>query len=448
MAVWAEPTRRPRGGRRRAAGRVAVVPINPKPGARARPHLVSDSQPRLLLHRPGSGSACRALARPAHAVDIACRARRRSRRPSRRSARRSSSTPRAPPARPRARCCRAGRSPPTSTRSPTPGSGPAADVVAHALPLFHVHGLVLGMLGPLRRGGAAHPPRPLLRPRPSAAALRGRGDDAVRRADDVPPARRRGRAGRRAGARRWARRGCSSPARPRCRPASTSASSASPASGVVERYGMTETLMNTAVRADGDARARATSGRRWPASSCGCVDDDGEPIDAADDETIGEIEVRGPNLFLRLPQPARRDRRGACATGGFATGDLATRDADGTMRHRRPPRHRPDQERRLQDRRRRDRGRAARASGGGRGRRHRRARRRPRRAGRRLGGRCARARRRARAELLDHVAELLAPHKRPREVRFLDELPRNAMGKVQKRELRQAEAAPRPDPPG
>src|SRR6185436_13420194 len=29
------------------------------------------------------------------------------------------------------------------------------DVVAHALPLFHVHGLVLGILGPLRRGGAA-----------------------------------------------------------------------------------------------------------------------------------------------------------------------------------------------------------------------------------------------------------------------------------------------------
>src|SRR4051795_12805842 len=29
------------------------------------------------------------------------------------------------------------------------------DVVAHALPLFHVHGLILGMLGPLRRGGGA-----------------------------------------------------------------------------------------------------------------------------------------------------------------------------------------------------------------------------------------------------------------------------------------------------
>ena len=29
------------------------------------------------------------------------------------------------------------------------------DVVAHGLPLFHVHGLILGVLGPLRRGGSA-----------------------------------------------------------------------------------------------------------------------------------------------------------------------------------------------------------------------------------------------------------------------------------------------------
>ena len=32
----------------------------------------------------------------------------------------------------------------------------ADDLLAHALPLFHVHGLVLGVLGPLRRGGTLH----------------------------------------------------------------------------------------------------------------------------------------------------------------------------------------------------------------------------------------------------------------------------------------------------
>ena len=34
------------------------------------------------------------------------------------------------------------------------------DVLAHALPLFHVHGLILGILGPLRLGGTVHHPGP------------------------------------------------------------------------------------------------------------------------------------------------------------------------------------------------------------------------------------------------------------------------------------------------
>jgi malonyl-CoA/methylmalonyl-CoA synthetase len=38
-------------------------------------------------------------------------------------------------------------------------------------------------------------------------------------------------------------------------------------------------------------------------------------------------------------------------------------------------------------------------------------------------------------ELMDHVAALLAVHKRPREVRLLDALPRNELGKVLKKQL-------------
>jgi len=38
-------------------------------------------------------------------------------------------------------------------------------------------------------------------------------------------------------------------------------------------------------------------------------------------------------------------------------------------------------------------------------------------------------------ELAEHVARLLAPHKRPRAVRLVPELPRNAMGKVLKKQL-------------
>jgi fatty acid CoA ligase FadD36 len=37
--------------------------------------------------------------------------------------------------------------------------------------------------------------------------------------------------------------------------------------------------------------------------------------------------------------------------------------------------------------------------------------------------------------LIDYVAQQLSVHKRPREVRVVDELPRNAMGKVLKKKL-------------
>jgi malonyl-CoA/methylmalonyl-CoA synthetase len=37
--------------------------------------------------------------------------------------------------------------------------------------------------------------------------------------------------------------------------------------------------------------------------------------------------------------------------------------------------------------------------------------------------------------LVDHVASQLAPHKRPRVITRIDELPRNALGKVQKKRL-------------
>jgi acyl-coenzyme A synthetase/AMP-(fatty) acid ligase len=39
------------------------------------------------------------------------------------------------------------------------------------------------------------------------------------------------------------------------------------------------------------------------------------------------------------------------------------------------------------------------------------------------------------AELIDHVAQELTPHKRPREIHRIDALPRNDMGKVQKKRL-------------
>jgi fatty acid CoA ligase FadD36 len=39
------------------------------------------------------------------------------------------------------------------------------------------------------------------------------------------------------------------------------------------------------------------------------------------------------------------------------------------------------------------------------------------------------------SSLTDFVADHLSPHKRPRDIRIVEELPRNAMGKVQKKQL-------------
>src|SRR3712207_4661051 len=93
---------------------------------------------------------------------------------------------------------------------------------------------------------------------------------------------------------------------------------------------MTETLMNTAVRAAGDRRPGYV-GPPVDGVELRLVDDDGTPIDVADDETFGEIVVRGPNLFLGyLNRPDASAE--ALRDGWFHTGDIATRAPDGYVR--------------------------------------------------------------------------------------------------------------------
>jgi malonyl-CoA/methylmalonyl-CoA synthetase len=202
---------------------------------------------------------------------------------------------------------------------------------------------------------------------------------------------------------------------------------------IVERYGMSETLMNTAIRADGERRP-GTVGPPLEGVSLRLVDDDGGVLDVSDDETVGEIQVRGPNLFLEyLNRPDATAE--ALRDGWFATGDVATRAADGYIRivGRRATdliksggykigageienalvEHpavaeaavtgEPDDD---------------------------------------LGERIVAwivvedgAEPPSQQELADHVARLLTPHKRPRDVRFIGALPRNAMGKVTKKTL-------------
>src|SRR6202012_1553072 len=61
------------------------------------------------------------------------------------------------------------------------------------------------------------------------------------------------------------------------------------------------------------------------------VYDEGAALEVADDETIGEIQVRGPNLFLEyLNRPDATAE--AMRDGWFATGDMATRTSEGYIR--------------------------------------------------------------------------------------------------------------------
>ncbi len=307
----------------------------------------------------------------------------------------------------------------------------AEDVVAHALPLFHVHGLILGTLGPLRLGGGSwHLGK--FSSAAAAEALSGRATMLF----GVPTMYHRMAADLEADAALAAAVGGAR--------LLVSGSAALPAADheriraacgleLVERYGMSETLMNTAIRADGERRP-GTVGVPLEGVSVRLVDDAGTELDVSDDETVGEIQVRGSNLFLEyLNRPDATAE--AFRDGWFATGDVATRAEDGYIR--------------IVGRRATD----LIKSGGykiGAGEIENALNEHPAVAESAvtgepdddLGERIVAwvvveegAAQPSAQELADHVARLLTPHKRPRDVRYLDALPRNAMGKVTKATL-------------
>jgi malonyl-CoA/methylmalonyl-CoA synthetase len=202
---------------------------------------------------------------------------------------------------------------------------------------------------------------------------------------------------------------------------------------VCERYGLSETLINTAVYADRERRAGYV-GEPLPGVELKLVDDARNPIDARDDQTFGEVAVRGPNVFLGYLNRPDATHAVLDAGGWFYTGDLGALAPDGYLRivgrkatdiiksggfkigagevegalleH---PDVRecavlglPDDD---------------------------------------LGERIvafvvARDVPPAADALIAFVSKALSKHKRPREIRFVADLPRNAMGKVQKAKLR------------
>ena len=93
---------------------------------------------------------------------------------------------------------------------------------------------------------------------------------------------------------------------------------------ILERYGMTETNMNTSNPYTGERRA-GTVGLPLPGVEVALMSGD-HPV--ADGE-VGMIWVRGPNVFQgywQMPDKTREDLRD---DGWFLTGDLATRDGEG-----------------------------------------------------------------------------------------------------------------------
>ncbi|MCI3269904.1 acyl-CoA synthetase [Streptomyces cylindrosporus] len=203
------------------------------------------------------------------------------------------------------------------------------DVLVHGLPLFHVHGLVLGILGPLRRGGSV---RHLGRFTTDGVA-RELNDGATmlfgvptmyhRIAQALPEEPELAKAlGR---ARLLVSGSAALPVHDHERIA------AATGRRVIERYGMTETLMNTSVRADGEARP-GTVGVPLPGVELRLVEEDGSPITSYDSETVGEIQVRGPNLFTGYLNRPDATAAAFTADGWFRTGDMAVRESDGYVR--------------------------------------------------------------------------------------------------------------------
>ncbi|HEX7425447.1 MAG TPA: acyl-CoA synthetase [Mycobacterium sp.] len=293
------------------------------------------------------------------------------------------------------------------------------DTLVHGLPLFHVHGLVLGLLGSLRIGNRfVHTGKPTPAGYAAAQGSLYFGVPTVwsRVVDDLDAALAL------SSARLLVSGSAALPVPVFTRLAELTGHEP------VERYGTTESLITISTLAAGERRP-GWVGLPLAGVQTRLVDDDGVPA-PHDGETIGRLQLRSPTMFDGYLNRPDATAEAFDAEGWYRTGDAALIDGDGM--HRIVGRESvdliktggfrvgagevetvllghpgvsevavvglPDDD-----------------------------------LGQRIvafvvGDADADA-------LIDYVAQELSVHKRPREVRMVDSLPRNAMGKVLKKEL-------------
>jgi len=191
----------------------------------------------------------------------------------------------------------------------------ADDVLVHGLPLFHVHGLVLGVLGALRVGSRlVHVGRPTPHRYAAARGTLYFGVPTIWSRIAADPA-----AARRMTAARLLVSGSAALPAPVFDDL-TALTGHRP----VQRYGMTETLITVSARADGE-RLAGCVGQPLPGVSTRLVDESGAPV-PHDGVTIGELEVQGPTLFSGYLNRPDATAAAYDPDGWFRTGDAATID--------------------------------------------------------------------------------------------------------------------------
>ena len=190
------------------------------------------------------------------------------------------------------------------------------DVLLHALPIFHVHGLFVASHGALLAGAkmiwlGRFDVNQVVRQLPRATIFMGVPTMYVRLLDD-----------RRFGPKLTAAMRLFISGSAPLLTDTFRAFEERIGQRILERYGMSETTMLTSNPYDGE-RIAGTVGEPLPGVELRIVDEDGDVIA---DDSIGQIQVRGPNVFggyWRMPEKTAEE---FTKDGFFRTGDVGRRD--------------------------------------------------------------------------------------------------------------------------